>query len=232
MMCFVSHSNIDLTPWNWSRLLRIISFALLCLVGLSVNVLHIVSFTLLGSEPETTENYSPFTAGWSECEHAAHCQFHTAWNWARLLRIIQFPLLHLTALSVNMLHTVFSVAFQFYDLFEIGIRQCRSSGIDCKIHGLSIVGHRRTEDEEINWLCGIHGLSIVGHRRTEDEEMLHWSLGSHWGSVNPVLGGWGGGGDLGKKMMREGPTLPPTRWVEAVLVKWGGSGEGRRRMTG
>ena len=48
-----------------------------------------------------------------------------------------------------MLHTVFSVAFQFYDLFEIGIRQCRSSGIDCKIHGLSIVGHRRTEDEEI-----------------------------------------------------------------------------------
>ena len=41
------------------------------------------------------------------------------------------------------------LCFQFYDLFEIAIRQCRSSGIDCKIHGLSIVGHRRPEDEEI-----------------------------------------------------------------------------------
>ena len=69
-------------------------------------MLHIVSFTLLETEPETTENYLPFTAGWSECEHVAHCQFRTAWDCARLLRIIQFPLLHLTGLSVNMLHIV------------------------------------------------------------------------------------------------------------------------------
>ncbi|XP_041055229.1 E3 ubiquitin-protein ligase HERC2 isoform X4 [Carcharodon carcharias] len=32
---------------------------------------------------------------------------------------------------------------------EIAIKQCRSSGIDCKIHGLSIVGRIRAEDEDL-----------------------------------------------------------------------------------
>ena len=121
-----------------------------------------------------------------------------------------------------MLHPVFSVAFQFYDLFEIGIRQCRSSGIDCKIHGLSIVGHRRTEDEEI-----ITGYSYLASDKVSGS--CHAEVGWEWGgegeddwvklavqlrevAVQSIqlteTGGWGvgggGGGDLGKKMMREG----------------------------
>ena len=33
-------------------------------------------------------------------------------------------------------------------MIEIAIRQCRSSGIDCKVHGLKIRGHLRTEEDE------------------------------------------------------------------------------------
>jgi len=31
----------------------------------------------------------------------------------------------------------------------VAIKQCRSSGIDCKIHGLSLVGRIRAEDEDL-----------------------------------------------------------------------------------
>ena len=29
------------------------------------------------------------------------------------------------------------------------MRQCKSSGIDCKVHGLSIIGHLKSEDEDL-----------------------------------------------------------------------------------
>ncbi|TNM87599.1 hypothetical protein fugu_005820 [Takifugu bimaculatus] len=32
---------------------------------------------------------------------------------------------------------------------EIAVKQCRSSGIDCKVHGLSIIGRIRAEDEDV-----------------------------------------------------------------------------------
>lgn len=35
----------------------------------------------------------------------------------------------------------------YYKIIEIQIKQCRNSGIDCKIHGLSIVGKRRAEED-------------------------------------------------------------------------------------
>lgn len=38
---------------------------------------------------------------------------------------------------------------QYHRYIEIAIKQCRSSGIDCKIHGLSIVGRVRAEDEDL-----------------------------------------------------------------------------------
>lgn len=38
---------------------------------------------------------------------------------------------------------------QYHRYIEIAIKQCRSSGIDCKIHGLSIVGRIRAEDEDL-----------------------------------------------------------------------------------
>jgi len=38
-------------------------------------------------------------------------------------------------------------AVQYYSIIEIAIRQCRSSGIDCKIHGLAVYGRLRTDDD-------------------------------------------------------------------------------------
>uniref|UniRef100_A0A669BIW0 E3 ubiquitin-protein ligase HERC2 n=1 Tax=Oreochromis niloticus TaxID=8128 RepID=A0A669BIW0_ORENI len=38
---------------------------------------------------------------------------------------------------------------EYHRYIEIAIKQCRSSGIDCKIHGLGIVGRIRAEDEDL-----------------------------------------------------------------------------------
>uniref|UniRef100_A0A3B3YFA5 HECT-type E3 ubiquitin transferase n=1 Tax=Poecilia mexicana TaxID=48701 RepID=A0A3B3YFA5_9TELE len=38
---------------------------------------------------------------------------------------------------------------EFHRYIEIAIKQCRSSGIDCKIHGLRMVGRIRAEDEDL-----------------------------------------------------------------------------------
>lgn len=38
---------------------------------------------------------------------------------------------------------------QYHRYIEIAIKQCRSSGIDCKVHGLSIIGRIRAEDEDL-----------------------------------------------------------------------------------
>ena len=32
---------------------------------------------------------------------------------------------------------------------EIAVRQCKSSGIDCKVHGLSIIGRLRSDEDDI-----------------------------------------------------------------------------------
>lgn len=37
---------------------------------------------------------------------------------------------------------------QYYRFIEIAIKQCRSSGIDCKVHGLSIVGRRKADEDD------------------------------------------------------------------------------------
>ena len=37
---------------------------------------------------------------------------------------------------------------QYHHYIEVAIRQCKSSGIDCKVHGLSIVGRMRSDDDE------------------------------------------------------------------------------------
>lgn len=45
--------------------------------------------------------------------------------------------------------TMSFISPQYHRYIEIAIKQCRSSGIDCKIHGLSIVGRIRAEDEDL-----------------------------------------------------------------------------------
>ncbi|KAG8176599.1 hypothetical protein JTE90_026848 [Oedothorax gibbosus] len=37
---------------------------------------------------------------------------------------------------------------EYYQYIEIGIKQCRSGGIDCRIYGLNIIGRRKTEADE------------------------------------------------------------------------------------
>lgn len=44
---------------------------------------------------------------------------------------------------------VITFVFQYHRYIEIAIKQCRSSGIDCKIHGLSVLGRIRAEDEDL-----------------------------------------------------------------------------------
>ena len=41
-------------------------------------------------------------------------------------------------------------AFQHYRFVEIAIKQCKNSGIDCKVWGLCISGRLRNEDERTN----------------------------------------------------------------------------------
>lgn len=53
---------------------------------------------------------------------------------------------------------------QYYRYIEIAIKQCRQSGIDCKIHGLSIIGRYRSDDDSAA------GFSFLASDR-EDEEV-------------------------------------------------------------
>ncbi|XP_077559435.1 E3 ubiquitin-protein ligase HERC2 isoform X3 [Haemaphysalis longicornis] len=46
--------------------------------------------------------------------------------------------------------TLLSDMREYYRFIEIGIRECRSFGIDCKVHGLSILGRPRGEDEDFS----------------------------------------------------------------------------------
>lgn len=53
----------------------------------------------------------------------------------------------------NMLDSTKSVdhcfCVQYHRYIEIAIKQCRSSGIDCKIHGLILLGRIRAEEEDL-----------------------------------------------------------------------------------
>eukprot|EP00057_Strongylocentrotus_purpuratus_P017542 XP_011672016.1 PREDICTED: E3 ubiquitin-protein ligase HERC2-like [Strongylocentrotus purpuratus] len=37
----------------------------------------------------------------------------------------------------------------FHRFLEIAIKQCKSSGIDCKVHGLSIIGRSRPDEDDL-----------------------------------------------------------------------------------
>ena len=59
----------------------------------------------------------------------------------------------------------FSSQLQHYSFIEIAVKQCKSSGIDCKVHGLSIIGQRRSEDD-----CGVLSMSFLASDNEEEEE--------------------------------------------------------------
>ncbi|XP_027882785.1 E3 ubiquitin-protein ligase HERC2 isoform X2 [Xiphophorus couchianus] len=61
-------------------------------------------------------------------------------------------LIELKTINVNPTDTtvlLLTDCTEFHRYIEIAIKQCRSSGIDCKIHGLRMVGRIRAEDEDL-----------------------------------------------------------------------------------
>ena len=54
--------------------------------------------------------------------------------------------------------------FQYHRFIEIQIKQCRQSGIDCKIHGLSMIGRFRTDDDSAA------GYSFLASDNEEEED--------------------------------------------------------------
>ncbi|XP_061894415.1 E3 ubiquitin-protein ligase HERC2-like [Entelurus aequoreus] len=61
-------------------------------------------------------------------------------------------LMELKTININPTDTsilLLSDCTEYHRYVEVGIKQCRSSGIDCKIHGLAIVGRVRAEDEDL-----------------------------------------------------------------------------------
>ncbi|XP_043927990.1 E3 ubiquitin-protein ligase HERC2 [Protopterus annectens] len=60
-------------------------------------------------------------------------------------------LIELKTINVNPTDTIvplLSDCTEFHRYIEIAIKQCRSSGIDCKIHGINIIGRIRAEDDD------------------------------------------------------------------------------------
>ncbi len=45
--------------------------------------------------------------------------------------------------------TLASSLREFHRFVEVAVRQCRNGGIDCKIHGLQVVGKKKGEDEDL-----------------------------------------------------------------------------------
>ncbi|XP_052796353.1 E3 ubiquitin-protein ligase HERC2-like isoform X2 [Mya arenaria] len=53
----------------------------------------------------------------------------------------------ITVASSDSLVSLLQDSTEYYRYIEIAIKQCRQSGIDCKIHGLSIIGRYRSDDD-------------------------------------------------------------------------------------
>ncbi|KAI8508669.1 E3 ubiquitin-protein ligase herc2, partial [Branchiostoma belcheri] len=71
--------------------------------------------------------------------------------------------------ATDTLVTLLQDITEYYRFLEISIKQCRSSGIDCKIHGLSVVGRIRADDEDI--AANISFLASDNEEEEEEEEV-------------------------------------------------------------
>ena len=56
----------------------------------------------------------------------------------------------LPSLPASHFHSAFIDQMDYYRFIELSIKECRSNGIDCKIHGLSIVGRNRFVDATVH----------------------------------------------------------------------------------
>ncbi|CAH1268469.1 HERC2 [Branchiostoma lanceolatum] len=71
--------------------------------------------------------------------------------------------------ATDTLVTLLQDITEYYRFLEISIKQCRSSGIDCKIHGLSVVGRIRADDEDV--AANISFLASDNEEEDEEEEV-------------------------------------------------------------
>lgn len=63
----------------------------------------------------------------------------------------------------------FLFMFQYFRFIEIGIKQCRSSGIDCKVYGLIIFGRLRFDEDDVV----VNFSFFVLDREEEEEEKVN-----------------------------------------------------------
>ena len=94
--------------------------------------------------------------------------------------------------TVNVLGTETQVILlsgvkEYHRFIEIAIKQCRNGGIDCKLHGLHIVGRRRCEEDEFS-----SALSFLASDCEEFEEAVQCSS-SGGGRAGPGRGEAGRG---------------------------------------
>ncbi|KAK7877600.1 hypothetical protein WMY93_031685 [Mugilogobius chulae] len=64
-----------------------------------------------------------------------------------LNNLIELKTININPTDTNVL--LLTDCTEFHRYIEVAVKQCRSAGIDCKIHGLSIVGRIRAEDEDL-----------------------------------------------------------------------------------
>ena len=75
----------------------------------------------------------------------------------------------------NILSFLVILRFQFYRFVELAIRQCKSSGIDCKVHGLTMVGRMRTDEDDL-----AATFTFLASDNEEDEEERTSTQVSEW----------------------------------------------------
>ena len=68
-------------------------------------------------------------------------------------------------LECNLVLIKFAFYLQYYHYIEIAIKQCKGSGIDCKVHGLSVVGRLKSDDDE-----GTASFTFLASDNEEEEE--------------------------------------------------------------
>ncbi|KAJ8028688.1 E3 ubiquitin-protein ligase HERC2 [Holothuria leucospilota] len=72
---------------------------------------------------------------------------------------------------------------EYFRFIELNIKKCKSSGIDCKVHGLSVVGRLRPNDEEM-----AASISFLASESEEDDERLR-ARSQLTGRTGPGVGG-------------------------------------------
>lgn len=78
--------------------------------------------------------------------------------------------------STDRIVTLLSNIKEYIRYIEIAIKQCRNGGIDCKIHGLQVVGKKRCEEDEFT--------TTVSFLASDSEECDDSSKSTKWNNVD------------------------------------------------